>query len=410
VSFALLADSDVTLYLVAMAARPSHAGFPGQHFAVAGHDLFVVHAPDERLAAVNAMIAAATQSIRMLFYMYADDETGREILDALIVAVKRGVRVQLIVDSFGSADLDYAFFEPLVQAGGEYHFFSTRKGFGYLIRNHQKMLIADARHALVGGFNITDQYFGRKGDDSWEDLGLIVSGAEVARLADYFDDIDRLSQDGKVRFLGIRGVIKNWRPGIGAIQWLLGGPTNRISPWALTLKRSLQVGKKFDIVAAYFAPSQTILRRVARVAKRGKGSRLVLAGKTDNKATIPAARLLYRYLMKRKASLYEYQTRPLHMKLMVIDDAVYIGSANLDVRSLFINLEIMLRIKDAALAAHMRGLVDLLVAQSEEQTVTLLKNRDRWWSRFKGGFAYFLVNTVDYTVGRRIKFRLLRNR
>jgi len=99
-----------------MAARPSHAGFPGQHFAVAGHDLFVVHAPDERLAAVHAVIAAATQSIRMLFYMYADDETGREILDALIVAVKRGVRVQLIVDSFGSADLDYAFFEPLVQA------------------------------------------------------------------------------------------------------------------------------------------------------------------------------------------------------------------------------------------------------------------------------------------------------
>ncbi|WP_373476451.1 phosphatidylserine/phosphatidylglycerophosphate/cardiolipin synthase family protein [Sphingorhabdus sp.] len=393
-----------------MAARPSHTEFPGEHFAAAGHDLFVVHAPDERLAAMHAVIAAATQSIRMFFYMYADDETGREILDALIVAAKRGVRVQLIVDSFGSADLDYAYFEPLVQAGGKYHFFSTRKGFGYLIRNHQKMLIADARHALVGGFNITDQYFGRKGDDSWEDLGLIVSGAEVARLADYFDDLDRLSQDGKVRFLEIRGVIKNWRPGIGGIQWLLGGPTNRISPWALTLKRSLQVGKRFDIVSAYFAPSQTILRRVARVAKRGKGSRLVLAGKTDNGATIPAARVLYRYLIKRNASLYEYQTRPLHMKLMVIDDAVYIGSANLDVRSLFINLEIMLRIKDAALAAHMRGLVDLLVTQSEEQTVKLLKNRDSWWSRFKGGLAYFLVNTVDYTVGRRIKFRLLRNR
>ena len=58
----------------------------------------------------------------------------------------------------------------------------------------------------------------------------------------------------------------------------------------------------------------------------------------------------------------------------------------------------------------MRGLVDLLVAQSEEQTVKLLRNRDSWWSRFKGGLAYFLVNTVDYTVGRRIKFRLLRNR
>jgi len=135
-----------------------------------------------------------------------------------------------------------------------------------------------------------------------------------------------------------------------------------------------------------------------------------MAGKTDNGATIPAARLLYRYLIKRKARLYEFQPRPLHMKLMVIDDAVYIGSANLDIRSLFINLEIMVRIKDAALAAYMRELVDILISQSIEQTVPLLKNRDRWWSRLKGGLAYFLVNTVDYSIGRRIKFGLLGNR
>jgi cardiolipin synthase len=213
-----------------------------------------------------------------------------------------------------------------------------------------------------------------------------------------------------VRYLGLRTLIKGWRPGIGEVQWLLGGPTNRISPWALTLKRSLQVGKRFDIVSAYFSPSQTILRRIARVAKRNKGSRMVMAGKTDNGATIAAARVLYRYLLKRRAQIYEYQTRPLHMKLMVIDDAVYIGSANLDVRSLFINLEIMLRVKDSDLAAHMRGVIDTLVAQSEEQTTALLSRRDGWWSRFKGGLAYFLVNSVDYTVGRRIKFGLLRNR
>lgn len=393
-----------------MAAHTTKLGFPGKQFAVAGHDLFVLHSADDRLLAMHALIANARQSVHMFFYMIADDATGREILDALVVAAKRGVEVQLIIDSFGSADTDYEFFDPLVNAGGHYHFFSTRKGLGYFIRNHQKMLIIDASHALVGGFNITDQYFGRKGDDSWEDLGIIISGPQVMRLATYFGDLDRISQDGKVRYLGIRNIIRDWRPGIGEIQWLLGGPTNRISPWALTLKRSLQVGKRFDIVSAYFSPSQTILRRIAAVARRGGGSRMVMAGKTDNGATIPAARLLYRYLIKRKAHLYEFQPRPLHMKLMVIDDAVYIGSANLDVRSLFINLEIMVRIKDAALAAYMRELVDILISQSIEQTVPLLKNRDRWWSRVKGGLAYFLVNTVDYSIGRRIKFGLLGNR
>lgn len=386
------------------------AKFPGTHFVVAGHDLHVVHMPGDRLAAILGLIGAAQHSLRMFFYMFASDPTGTEVLTALVSAANRGVKVQLIIDGFGSAEISDRFFDPLIRVGGRYHSFSTRKGFGYFIRNHQKMIIADEAHALVGGFNITDQYFGRKGDESWEDLGLIVSGAEVVRLAQYFDELDQISQNGKVRYRGIRDAIRNWHPGTGEIQWLLGGPTNRISPWALTFKRALETGKKLDIVSAYFSPSQTILRRIARVAKRNRGSRLILAGKTDNGATIPAARLSYRYLLKRKAQIYEFQPHPLHMKLIVIDDAVYIGSANLDIRSLFINLEIMVRVKDMVFAAHMRTLIDGLVAQSEEQTRILLKHRDSWWSRLKAGFAYFLVNSVDYTVGKRIKIGLLRGK
>ena len=63
----------------------------------------------------------------------------------------------------------------------------------------------------------------------------------------------------------------------------------------------------------------------------------------------------------------------------------------------------------AGLALHMRTLIDGLVSQSEEQTRILLKSRDTIWSRLKAGLAYFLVNSVDYTIGRRIKFRLIRN-
>ena len=393
-----------------MATQSGTPGLPGKQFQVAGHQLHLVHAPNDRLDAVLRLIAVAEHSIQMFFYMFADDSAGRDVRTALVEAAHRGVQVQLIIDSFGSAEISGRFFDALTDAGGRYHCFSTRKGLGYIIRNHQKILIADGTHALVGGFNITDQYFGRAGDDDWEDLGIIITGPEVPRLARYFDDMASASADGKVRYRKIRSIIRQWRPGIGEVQWLLGGPTNRISPWALTFKRSLQVGKRFDIASAYFSPSQTILRRLAKVSKRNKGSRLVLAGKTDNGATIPAARLLYRYLLRRRTKIYEFQPRRLHMKLMVIDDAVYIGSANLDVRSMFINLEIMVRIKDEALALYMRTLIDGLVAQSEEQTPVLLKARDTVWSRLKAAIAYFLVNSVDYTIGRRIKFSLLRNR
>lgn len=393
-----------------MTVQSGQPGFPGTHFQVADHDLHLVHLPQDRLDAVLQLIALAQKSIEMFFYMFGHDETAREVRDALVMAAKRGVQVQLIIDSFGSTQVSDRFFDNLIEAGGDYHSFSTRKGLGYLIRNHQKMLIIDGIHALVGGFNITDQYFGRAGDDSWEDLGMIVSGPQAQRLSDYYEDMVRASNNGKVRYRQIRNIIQQWRPGIGQVQWLLGGPTNRISPWALTFKRSLETGQKFDIVSAYFSPSQTILRRLAKTAKRNKGSRLIMAGKTDNGATIAAARVLYRYLLRRKTRIFEYQPRPLHMKLMVIDDTVYIGSANLDVRSMFINLEIMVRVKDAGLAAHMRKLIDELVTQSEEQTRILLKTRDTLWSRFKAGLAYFLVNSVDYTIGRRIKFGLIRNK
>lgn len=391
-----------------MTVQSGKLRFPGTHFQVGGHDLHLVHQPEDRLNALLQLIAMAQKSIQMFFYMFCADETGQQVRNALVMAATRGVRVQLIIDSFGSTQVSNRFFDALLDAGGEYHSFSTRKGLGYLIRNHQKMLIIDATHALVGGFNIADSYFGRAGYDSWEDLGIIVSGPQAQRLSDYFEDMAQASNGGNVSFRQIRNIIRQWRPGIGQVQWLLGGPTNRISPWALTFKQSLDTGKKFDIVSAYFSPSQTILRRLAKTAKRNKGSRLIMAGKTDNGATIAAARLLYRYLMRRKTRIFEYQPRPLHMKLMVIDDMVYIGSANLDIRSMFINLEIMVRVRDAGLALHMRTLIDELVSQSEEQTRVLLKKRDTIWSRFKAGIAYFLVNSVDYTIGRRIKFRLIR--
>jgi cardiolipin synthase len=392
-----------------MAVQSGKLGFPGTHFQVAGHDLHLVHQPQDRLNALLQLIAMAQKSIRMFFYMFCADETGRQVRDALVAAATRGVHVQLIIDSFGSTQVSNRFFDALLDAGGHYHSFSTRKGLGYIIRNHQKMLIIDGTYALVGGFNIADPYFGRAGDDSWEDLGIIVSGPQAQRLNDYFEDMAQASNGGNVSFRQIRNIIRQWRPGIGQVQWLLGGPTNRISPWALTFKQSLDRGKRFYIVSAYFSPSQTILRRLAKTAKRNKGSRLIMAGKTDNGATIAAARLLYRYLMRRRTRIFEYQPRPLHMKLMVIDDTVYIGSANLDVRSTFMNLEIMVRIKDAGLAVHMRTLIDGLVSQSEEQTRILLKSRDTIWSRLKAALAYFLVNSVDYTIGRRIKFRLIRN-
>ena len=389
-----------------MGTEKARFAIPGEKFRVAGHDLHLLHAPEDRLQALVALIDGAQKSVRMFFYMFGSDTAGQQILGALTSAAERGVSVRLSIDSFGSANTPNAFFNPLIAAGGHYHCFSSRWGLGYFVRNHQNILIADEAHALIGGYNITDQYFGTDAN-SWEDLGLVVSGKQVAELVGYFDRLEALTHDGSISFAKMRQLTRNWKPGNGPLQWLVGGPTNRMSSWGLALKQTLRNAKRLDIVAAYFSPSQTVLRRIAQVTRRNNGSRFVMAGKTDNGATIGAARLLYRYLLKRKAKIYEFVPKLLHSKLLVIDDISYIGSANLDVRSLFINLEIMLRIDDAAFAAHLRTLVDDMIENSQEQNLALLAKRDSYWTRFKSGFAYFLVNTLDYNIGRRIKLRRL---
>ncbi|MEO9601517.1 phosphatidylserine/phosphatidylglycerophosphate/cardiolipin synthase family protein [Parasphingorhabdus sp.] len=383
-----------------------------QWCAVGENRLRLVHRSAERLSAVQDIIKAAEKSLKLFFYMFEDDRTGKMTLDLLIDACKRGVAVEMIVDSFGSNSSSRKFFEPLIEAGGKFRIFIPRFSTSYFIRNHQKMIIADECCALIGGFNIADQYFempmrekdGASISDSWEDLGLVIKGPEVANLNQYYQLLSNwvYQNNGNVRAL--RKMLRNWDAGDGPFRWLLGGPSNRLSRWAWAIKKDLEKGSSLDLVTAYFSPGQGLLRRIGGLSKRGGKSRIILPGKTDNAATIGASRLLYGYLLKRRAHLFEYQPKRLHMKLVIVDDAVYIGSANFDLRSLFINVEMMLRIEDATFAGRAREVIDILHENTKAITPELHKSRQSFLNRLRWTLSYFVVNTLDYSVTRRLNF------
>ena len=124
---------------------------------------------------------------------------------------------------------------------------------------------------------------------------------------------------------------------------------------------------RLDMIAAYFAPSRAMLRRIAGVGRRGQ-ARVVTAAKSDNSTTIVAARYTYSRLLRRGVKIFEYQPTKLHTKLFVIDDKVHIGSANFDMRSLYLNLEMMLRVDNAAFADAMRRFVEGEIADSKPIT------------------------------------------
>jgi cardiolipin synthase len=146
------------------------------------------------------------------------------------------------------------------------------------------------------------------------------------------------------------------------------------------------------------------MRRFARIARNGQ-VRIITAAKSDNNATIGAARHTYSRLLRRRVRMFEYQPAKLHTKLAVVDDFVHIGSSNLDFRSLYINLEIMLRIEDAGFAADMRRYFEHEVKDSEEITLALHRQRATLWRRFKWTVSNWLVTALDYTVTKRLNFK-----
>ncbi len=377
---------------------------PQPSFTVDGNRLAMLDTGPRRLEALLALIEGAQRTLRLIYYIYTDDGVGQRVRDALAAAARRGVRVSLIVDGLGSDPaIHQRFFDPLSDAGADVCKFVPRWGRRYLLRNHQKLALADEERVIIGGFNVQDSYFGTIEEQAWRDLGLLVEGPAAGRLAGYFDALSRWAGRPRASLRALRKALQDWSEPEGTARWLLGGPTRRLSPWARVIKRDMQGARHIDVIAAYFAPNPAMLTRLDRAGMRGR-VRLVVPSRADHSIAVDAARFTYAGLLRKRVQVYEYLPTKLHTKLYVIDDVVHIGSANFDIRSLFLNLELMLRVEDKAFADHVRGYVDGEVANSERITPALYKARTTLWRRFRQMLAYFVMATLDLNVTRGLSF------
>lgn len=374
---------------------------------VDGNVLTVLTRGHDRLSGLIALIEGAQTSLRLLYYIFARDAAGHRVRAAMIDAANRGVTVKLVIDGFGSDTTgDDDFLKPLKQAGIEVCVFIPRWGRRYLLRNHQKMALADEKRALVGGFNIANAYFADfdagGGDTAWRDLGLSIDGPAAARLTGYFDTLFAWTHIPKAKMRDLRHALGQWSNPVGNVRWLHGGPLRRLSPWSRTIRDDLRRATDASLVAAYFAPTPRFTRLIDRVAQRGR-ARVLTAGKTDNAATIAAARFTFPGLLRKGTRIFEYTPCRLHTKLYVIDDIVYIGSANFDPRSLFLNLEIMLRIKSVAFSDAMRVYIDGEFAHARERHIVEFSGIGTVPDRIRNAICYFLVAVLDPSMTRRLR-------
>ena len=269
------------------------------------------------------------------------------------------------------------------------------------IRSHRKLLVCDGRVAFVGGFNIAPEYEGDGDHHGWFDLGLKITGPLVGPLAGSFaDQVERADfrhkHFSRLRRTGAKKTVVQARE-----QLLLSGPGRGRSPLKRALKADLARASRVQIMMAYFLPPAPLRRDLARVARRGGQVQLILAGPTDVPLSKLATQSLYRRLLRGKVEIHEYQPQILHAKLIIVDDTVYVGSSNLDPRSLHINYELMLRLEDPDLAAEARRIFADRLARSRRITAGEWRRSHTFWGRLKRRWACFLLTKIDPCLARR---------
>jgi cardiolipin synthase A/B len=390
-------------------AMPSSPGSPRFPERVLGeHRARWLATGDEAYDQMRRLIDDARFQVRCETYLMREEGPAQWLRAALLAARARNVDVWLLIDAFGSEQVGEAFLQPLREAGVHVGIFNPKRLLRLSFRNHRKLLAIDGTTAIVGGFNIAPEYAGDGAQQGWCDTGVCISGPIVRELEHSFDELWCLAPFTPAAIRAWRTVSSRTpAPRMASpVRLLVSGPALHRNLLRRTLRFDLSRAHDVAIASAYFLPSSRVRRMMYRVVARGGRLRVLLAGRSDVPLAQRAAEYLYRRLLRRRVQLFEYQPQVLHAKLLVMDDIVFVGSCNLDRRSLHINFELLLRMQWPELAADARQWYEEALARSNAlQLQSWLAGRPmrrRLWS----WLAYLLLSRVDPLIARR-RFRAI---
>jgi cardiolipin synthase A/B len=363
----------------------------------------------EIFPAMLEAIETAQKSIQLETYVYSDGKLGRQFLEVLLAAARRGVRVRVLVDAAGSWFLPGDFFKPLVAVGAEVRRFNPLHLWRFGVRDHRKLLVCDDSVIFIGGFNVADEYDGDGVTRGWCDLGVRIENPILAKeLADSFEELFALADfhcKPLLRLLAFKRRRKS--PKRTAGELLFSRPGRGASPFQTALHRDLSKARDVRIISAYFLPTRRLRRDLRRVIRRGGRVQLILAGKSDVPVSQMAARSLYHRLLKAGVEVYEYQPQILHAKLVLADDIAYVGSSNLDIRSLNLNYELMLRFDDKTIATEAQEIFEHALKHSKKIEFDPWRKTQTFWQRWKNHWAHFLLARIDPFIALR-QFRTMK--
>ncbi len=299
-----------------------------------------------------ALLNNARSSIDIAIFILGDDPVGHEILSLLERKAAMGIKLRLLLDGVGSFMMPKHKLKPLIKKGGRVAWFipvlhRPLRGSTNL-RNHRKIIIVDREKVWTGGRNLASEYIGPACPDScWIDISFCQKGPAVSTYLTIFEaDWDFAINSHDKHKAGNQNAENLPRPqscGNSCIQVVPSGPDIADDPiYAALLTACYGSKKRISIVTPYYVPNIGMQEALRLAALRGVFINMILPEKSNHRIADISRNRFLRELADAGAHIRLIPDTMVHAKIFIIDDTLAMaGSANLDTRSLFLNLEVM---------------------------------------------------------------------
>ena len=358
--------------------------------------LTLVHSGEDYFLRARNIILNARATIHIQMYIFENDDTGAEIINALKKASIRNIKIYILLDGYGSYSFPNIILKELTQLGINIRFFSpffSRNNFYIGRRLHHKIIVADGTIALIGGINISNNYRGTATENPWLDYALQIENIETAiQLEQLCQNIYfKHKKTHRIKLQPISFLDKKTEISLLQNDWL-----KRNKEIALAYVKSIQKAQKeVIIVGCYFLPGRRFTKVLKKAAKSGVKIKLILSGISDIPFMQRATCHLYSSFLQNNIELYEWNTSVLHGKVALVDTKwATIGSFNLNHLSSYGSIETNVAIESTEFAKTLAADLNNVISQCEKITYETIKKKSNRFSIVANWFSYQFVRMI----------------
>jgi cardiolipin synthase len=379
------------LYLMKIRSGPEYKS---------GHYVELLRSGEPFFAANIKAIDQAEHYIHFQSYIMDEDETGMRVVNALVRAAKRGVRIYLLLDAYGTEYLSNELIKMIEEAGILFRFFSPAfitKGFHLSLRLHHKVLLVDGEVAIVGGMNFADRYHGTKKKKEWLDFALLIKGPECARINNILKrNWNKTFIPSSERAREVVHHTKTFDENITLRVLENNWYRNKIEILRSYRAAFRSAQDRMIMFASYFLPGRNERRLLRLASRRGVDITIVLAAESDAPIFKRATGFLYDFILRNNIKIFEYLPSNLHAKVAIVDGKLStIGSYNLNHISDYGSIEMNIELLDDSFTENFeRILLEIIRNDCRQVTFEEYLRRKTIISQFTGWISYQMIRIL----------------